>query len=78
MVEAKPPRTFSFRWTHPQGEPATEDNSNLVTFDLTPSGDGTMLRFTETGLRTVEEHQDHVSGWDHFLPRLVSYAPTIR
>ena len=37
VVDARPPRTFSFRWTHPADEVAAEGNSLLVTFDLTPS-----------------------------------------
>ena len=78
VVEAQPPRTFSFRWTHPAGEPATVDNSLLVTFDLVPSGDGTLLRFSESGLRDAEEYKEHVTGWDIFLPRLESYAPAAR
>ena len=58
------------------------ENSLLVTFDLVPSGAGTLLRFTETGFREKgweaavleEQYRDHVAGWDHFLPRLVAYA----
>src|SRR5689334_18111069 len=51
VVEAHAPHTFSFRWTHPAGELAAPGNSLLVTFALSPSGDGTLLRFTETGFR---------------------------
>ena len=43
------------------------------------------MRFRETGFRergweaaALEAHyQDHVHGWDHFLPRLVSYAAAL-
>jgi uncharacterized protein YndB with AHSA1/START domain len=81
VVEASPSRRFSFRWVY-DGEIATSANSLLVTFDLIPSGAGTLLRFTETGFRergweaaVLEEHyRDHVRGWDHFLPRLVTYV----
>ena len=41
IVDARPPRTFAFRWTQPAGQEATEGNSLLVTFELTPSGSGT-------------------------------------
>ena len=44
VVEASPPATFSFRWTHPAGEPAAVGNSLLVTFELTPSRGGTLLK----------------------------------
>ena len=85
VVDVRPPTHFSFRWTHPAGEPAAEGNSLLVTFELVPQGEGTLLRFRETGFRergweaAVLEaaYQDHVLGWDHFLPRLVAYAPTL-
>lgn len=82
VVEADPSRRFSFRWVYGDGETAMSANSLLVTFDLVPSGGGTLLRFTETGFRergwqsgVLEEHyRDHARGWDHFLPRLVSYV----
>jgi uncharacterized protein YndB with AHSA1/START domain len=85
VVDARPPRTFSFRWTHPAGQPAAQGNSLLVTFDLTPSGSGTLVRMTETGFRemgweaAVLEHNynDHVTGWDHYIPRLAPYAATV-
>jgi uncharacterized protein YndB with AHSA1/START domain len=81
VVEADPPRRFAFRWAYDEG-PATETNSFLVTFDLVPSGDGTLVRFKETGFRErgweaavlEEAYLDHVRGWDQFLPRLVTYA----
>jgi uncharacterized protein YndB with AHSA1/START domain len=85
VVDARPPRTFSFRWTHPVGEVAAEGNSLLVSFELTPSGAGTLLRMTETGFREMgwevavleQQYQDHVSGWDFYLPRLAPYAATL-
>jgi uncharacterized protein YndB with AHSA1/START domain len=81
VVEADPPRRFAFRWAYDESR-ATETNSFLVTFDLIPSGDGTLLRFKETGFRErgweaavlEEAYLDHVRGWDEFLPRLVTYA----
>ena len=85
VVDAVPPRTFSFRWTQPAGEPAAEGNSLLVTFDLTPARGGTLLRMTERGFREMgweaalleQQYQDHVSGWGFHLPRLVAYAATL-
>ena len=85
VVEVLPPRTFSFRWIHPAGEVAVEGNSLLVTFELTPSGGGTLLRMTETGFREMgweapvleHEYQEHVTGWDFFLPRLAPYAEAL-
>jgi len=78
VVEAEPSRRFSFRWAYDEAAPT----GLLVTFELTPSAGGTLLRFTETGFReqgwetaVLEEHyRDHARGWDLFLPRLVDYA----
>ncbi len=85
VVDLEPPTRFSFRWTHPADEEAVEGNSLLVTFELVPQGEGTLLRFRETGFRergweaAVLEatYQDHIQGWGHFLPRLVTYAAKV-
>lgn len=85
VVEVLPPRTFSFRWIHPADEVAAVGNSLLVTFDLVPSGGGTLLRMTETGFRELgweaavleHEYQEHVTGWDFFLGRLAPYVATL-
>ena len=81
VVEADPPRRFSFRWTYDDAV-AAPGNSLLVTFDLVPSGDGTTLRFSETGYRergweaAVLEayYDDHRQGWDFYLPRVAEAA----
>ena len=85
VVDARPPSTFSFRWTQPPGERAVAGNSLLVTFDLTPSGGGTLLRMTESGFRDMgwdaavleEQYREHVTRWDFYLPRLAPYAATL-
>lgn len=85
VIDARPPRTFSFRWTQPAGEPAVAGNSLLVTFDLTPSGGGTLLKMTERGFREMgwevavleQQYQEHLTGWDFYLPRLVGYVATL-
>ena len=82
VVDARPPHVFSFRWTHGRDEVATPTNSMLVTFELSPSGAGTVLKLTETGFRErgweaavlEETYREHAAGWDHFLPRLVGYV----
>ena len=82
VVDAVPPRLFSFRWVHPSGAVATEANSLLVTFELVPSGAGTVLRLTETGFREIgwevavleEAYREHVVGWDTFVPRIGEYV----
>jgi uncharacterized protein YndB with AHSA1/START domain len=85
VVDVQPPTRFSFRWTHAPGEVAGEGNSLLVTFELIPSGGGTVLRMTETGFREMgweaavleEQYRQHVHGWDFFLPRLAPYVATL-
>ena len=82
VMEADPPRRFSFRWVHAEGEAASADNSILVTFDLAPADGGTLLRFTESGFREkgltgdalAEQYANHARGWDTFLPRLAAYV----
>jgi uncharacterized protein YndB with AHSA1/START domain len=85
VVEADPPRRFSFRWVYDQGASPSPDNSLLVTFDLVPSGDGTLVRFSERGFRErgweaavlEQAYADHSRGWDHFLPRLAARAESL-
>jgi uncharacterized protein YndB with AHSA1/START domain len=74
-----PPRQFSFRWAHPEGEAAVAGNSVLVEFTLSAESDErTWLRVVETGLgalawpqedkaRYADEHRD---GWAIHLGRL--------
>jgi uncharacterized protein YndB with AHSA1/START domain len=86
VVDAVPSRLFSFRWTHPADQEAREGNSLLVTFELTPDEDGTVLKMTETGFREMgwevavleAQYEDHDNGWAHFLPRLVDYAAKVQ
>lgn len=82
VVDVERPRRFSFRWTQGPGEAPTPANSLLVTFELAPSGAGTVLRLTETGFRErgwevavlEEAYREHVAGWDFYLPRIVELA----
>jgi uncharacterized protein YndB with AHSA1/START domain len=85
VVDVRPPRLFSFRWIHSADEVATEGNSLLVTFTLTPNGEGTLLKMTETGFREMgweaavleEEYARHITGWGFYLPRLAPYAESL-
>lgn len=81
VVDAEPPRLFSFRWCYPGGTVDQAANSLLVTFELAPSGTGTTVRLTESGFREMgweaakvaEQYQEHTTGWDTFVPRLGEY-----
>jgi len=85
VIDVRRPQTFSFRWTHPAEESAGEGNSLLVTFDLVPSDGGTLLTMTESGFREMgweaavleSTYNDHVSGWDFFLPRIAPYVASL-
>lgn len=82
IVETVPGERFRFRWVHPDGEAATEHNSMLVTFALSPDGDGTLLTVTEEGMReqgweaaVLEEYyRSHDDGWTRHLADLARYA----
>jgi uncharacterized protein YndB with AHSA1/START domain len=82
VIEAVPPRLFSFRWAYdPAAEPGPS-NSFLVTLELVPSGAGTSVRLTETGFREQgweaavleEAYRDHATSWDRFVPQLGEYV----
>jgi uncharacterized protein YndB with AHSA1/START domain len=85
VLAVEPPRLFTFRWTHPADETATNGNSLLVTFELAPSGSGTLLRLTETGFRErgweiavlEQQYHEHVVGWDAYVPRIRAYAASL-
>ncbi len=78
------PRFFSFRWNFPPGEEPTDRNAPLVEFTLTPEGERTRLHLVESGIRMLDRSEDqkatyadeHSSGWDVLLAKLVEYAPS--
>ncbi|MFG1650082.1 SRPBCC domain-containing protein [Micromonospora sp. NPDC049275] len=80
VVDVDPPKRFSFRWCFTG--PDRGGQSLFVTFDLVPVGAGTRIRMTETGFREMgwevavleKQYQDHVSGWDHYVPALGVYV----
>ncbi len=82
VVTAEPPRLFSFRWVYEPGEVPGPTNSLLVTFELVPSGGGTVVKLAESGFRErgweaavlEEAYREHVEGWDRHLPRLGDYV----
>lgn len=82
VVEADRPCRFVFRWIHPGDQPATPQNSLLVTFELEGVDHGTRLRLTEVGFREIgweaaqleTQYCEHSAGWDEHLPNLAVYA----
>src|SRR5262249_1932386 len=59
---------YSFGW---EGSEAVPPDSSLVEIDLMDEPpDGTLLRFTHSGLPTQEQCNGHLEGWTHYLGRL--------
>ncbi len=78
----EPPNCFAYRWRAngvSESEPMAPDNSTLVTFNLTPTAEGTRLDLVETGFATLPEnirakaHKENTSGWHSELGELVEY-----
>ncbi|GAA1607228.1 SRPBCC family protein [Kribbella hippodromi] len=80
IVDADPPRRFSYRWSY-TGDVPTAANSLLVSFELMPVEGGTVVRFAETGYdeagKADQTLVNHTAGWDHYLPRLAPYAAEV-
>ena len=71
-VEVDAPRRVVLTWGWEGGQPVPP-GASTVEVELTPDGDGTMLRLTHRDL-PPEEVEQHAHGWDHFLPRLATAA----
>lgn len=80
IKDVDPPRYLSYRWASAYpGEQATEANSTLVEFSLSPEGDGTRLRLVESGFAALEipaeridtaGYDSHLRGWPDVLEAL--------
>jgi uncharacterized protein YndB with AHSA1/START domain len=62
---------YSFGW---EGSEQVPPGSSLIEIDLVEQPEGTLLRFTQTGLPNAEQCAAHAKGWDHYLSRLVEVA----
>ena len=71
FVEVDPPRrlVWTWGWTD-QSQSPVPPGSSTIEVELVPEGDGTLLRFTHSGLPDAEAAQKHAHGWDHYLERL--------
>ena len=72
FVSLEPDRRVVFTWGW-VGHPTVPPGSTTVEIELSPDGDGTLVRLVHRGL-PPEERAIHVAGWDHYLPRLVAAA----
>lgn len=62
---------YSFGW---DGNEVVPPGSSLVEIDLIEQPDGTLLRFTHTGLPNAEQCANHLEGWTYYIGRLVEVA----
>jgi uncharacterized protein YndB with AHSA1/START domain len=91
VVEVLPGRRFAFRWVAPPapevapGAVLTAHNSVLITFELSPDGDGTLLCVTEEGMRelgweaaVIEDYYNgHGTVWAKLLADLPGYVESL-
>ena len=71
FVEVDPPRrlVWTWGWTDKSQSPVPP-GSSTIEVELVPEGDGTLMRFTHSGLPDLEATQKHAHGWEHYLERL--------
>ena len=70
IVEMDPPRRLILTWGWEHAEGSVPPGGSTVSFELVPSGGGTLLRFTHTALPSAESVARRAHGWDHYLARL--------
>ena len=71
FVEVDPPHrlVWTWGWTD-QSQSPVPPGSSTIEVELVPEGEGTLLRFTHSGLPDADATQKHAHGWDHYLERL--------
>ncbi len=84
IVKVDPLHYFSYRWASAfPGEEATDANSTLVEFTLTPENGQTRLTLVETGFASLvippdrydsASHESHSGGWPDALEALRGFA----
>ncbi len=65
-VEVDPPRRLAFTWRWRD----LDSPAGLVVVELTPSGEGTALVLTHSGLLDQTDADNHAQGWEGVLSRL--------
>jgi uncharacterized protein YndB with AHSA1/START domain len=71
VLVVEPNQRLSYRWDSP-GEEAGTGLRTVVTWTLTPTTDGVLLRMEQSGFRPDQEanHQGANYGWQRFLDQL--------
>ena len=62
---------YSFGW---DGSEEVPPGSSLVEIDLIEQPDGTLVRFSHSGLPNAEQCASHAEGWTHYIDRLTTVA----
>jgi len=68
-LEVDPPRRLSFTWI----SPGTEGRSSVVTVELEPNADGTLLKLSHDRLPSEGSAQNHEGGWGNILETLENH-----
>lgn len=70
--EVQPPSRIVLTWMWTEGPRGEEPDGvqSLVTFDLKPDGDGTLLTLIHEGLLDQESADSHREGWSEALDKL--------
>ena len=71
VLAVEPDRTLSYTWNFAHDDPAYNLRS-VVTFTLTPTGAGTLLRMEQSGFRPDQKqaHGGATYGWQEFYGKL--------
>lgn len=67
FLRLEPDRLVEMTWLTEQG---TKGAETVLTIELTPSGDGTLLRLTHAGFRDEESRDGHEEAWPGALQLL--------
>jgi uncharacterized protein YndB with AHSA1/START domain len=75
FIEVDPPHriVWTWGWTEESQSPVAP-GSSTIEVELEPDGEGTLLRFTHSGLPDADATAKHAHGWDHYLKRLETAA----
>ncbi|MBS0547828.1 MAG: SRPBCC domain-containing protein [Proteobacteria bacterium] len=78
VLTIEPLRTLSYTWDHAHEDPAFNLRS-VVTFTLTPSPTGTLLRVEQSGFRPDQKQAlgGAQAGWKKFLEKLEPVAARV-
>jgi uncharacterized protein YndB with AHSA1/START domain len=70
FVELDAPHRLVYTFGWEDGASVIPPGGSTVEIELTPSGSGTAVRFTQSGIPGAESAESHGYGWDHYLARL--------